>query len=130
MSLKIPQHDINLEPFMSRSPDFNRNSVLMQTERSFKSEIINIIPLTAQEKLFHIKISESRDRERFTFLPGQFVMLNVPGCGEIPISISSSTSNKEFIELCIRKVGKVTGILHRLMPGDQTIPNHQMKHQM
>jgi NAD(P)H-flavin reductase len=89
----------------------------MQTERSFKSEIINIIPLTAQEKLFHIRMTESCDREKFTFLPGQFVMLNVPGCGEVPISISSLTSNKEFIELCIRKVGKVTGILHRLMPG-------------
>jgi len=56
MSLKIPQHDINLEPFMSRPPDFNRKSILMQTETSFKSDIFNIIPLTAQEKLFHIRI--------------------------------------------------------------------------
>ncbi len=117
MSLKIPQHDINLEPFMSRSPDFNRKSILMQTEKSFKSEIFNIIPLTALEKLFHIRILDSYEREKFTFLPGQFVMLELPGCGEVPISISSSISNKEFIELCIRKVGKVTGMLHRLEPG-------------
>jgi len=117
MSLKIPQHDINLEPFMSRPPDFNRKSILMQTEKSFKSEIFNIIPLTAQEKLFHIRILDPYEREKFTFLPGQFVMLELPGCGEVPISISSSISNKEFIELCIRKVGKVTGMLHRLEPG-------------
>ncbi len=117
MSLKIPQHDINLEPFMSRPPDFNRKSILMQTEKSFKSEIFNIIPLTAQEKLFHIRILDPCEREKFTFLPGQFVMLELPGCGEVPISISSSISNKEFIELCIRKVGKVTGMLHRLEPG-------------
>ena len=117
MSLKIPQHDINLEPFMSRPPDFNRKSILMQTEKSFKSEIFNIIPLTAQEKLFHIRILDPYEREKFTFLPGQFVMLELPGCGEVPISISSSISNREFIELCIRKVGKVTGMLHRLEPG-------------
>jgi len=117
MSLKIPQHDINLEPFMSRPPDFNRKSILMQTEQSFKSEIFNIIPLTAWEKLFDIRICDPYEREQFTFLPGQFVMLELPGCGEVPISISSSISNKEFIELCIRKVGKVTGMLHRLEPG-------------
>jgi len=117
MSPKIPQHDINLEPFMSRPPDFNRKSILMQTEQTFKSEIFNIIPLTALEKLFHIRICDPYEREQFTFLPGQFVMLELPGCGEVPISISSSISNKEFIELCIRKVGKVTGMLHRLEPG-------------
>ena len=117
MTFRIPQHDINLEPFMSRPPDFNRDSTLMQTERCFRSEIINIISLTAEEKLFHIRILDSFERENFTFLPGQFVMLELPGCGEVPISISSSSSNREFMALCIRKVGKVTGMLHCLQPG-------------
>ncbi len=117
MNLKIIQHDINKEPFMSGSPDFNRKSILMQTEKSFKSEIINIVTLTALEKLFHIRISDHFERKNFSFLPGQFVMVHLPGCGEIPISISSSASNKEYIELCIRKVGKVTGMIHRLEPG-------------
>jgi sulfhydrogenase subunit gamma (sulfur reductase) len=117
MKLKIPHHDINLEPFMSRPPDFNHKSARMQTERSFKSQIIAAIPLTAQEKLFHIRICDPGERERFNFLPGQFVMLELPGCGEVAISISSSSSNKEFLELCVRKVGHVTGILHRLEAG-------------
>jgi NAD(P)H-flavin reductase len=117
MSLKIPQHDINLEPFMSRSPDFNRKSMRMQTERSFKSQILASIPLTDQEKLFHIRICDPAERKNFTFLPGQFVMLELPGCGEIAISISGSSSNHEFLELCVRKVGRVTGMLHRLDVG-------------
>jgi NAD(P)H-flavin reductase len=117
MSLKIPLHDINLEPFMSRPPDFNRKSLRMQTERSFKSQILAAIPLTDQEKLFHIRICDPNERRNFTFLPGQFVMLELPGCGEIAISISGSSSNREFIELCVRKVGKVTGMLHRLDEG-------------
>jgi len=117
MSLKIPQHDINLEPYMSISPDFNRKSTRMHVERSFKSQILAAIPLTDQEKLFHIRICDPKERENFTFLPGQFVMLELPGCGEVAISLSGSSSNREFIELCVRKVGKVTGMLHRLEAG-------------
>lgn len=117
MSVKIPQHDINLEPSMSRSPDFNRKTARMQTERSFKSRVLAAIPLTDHEKLFHIRLCDPSERENFTFLPGQFVMLELPGCGEVAISISSSCSNKEFLELCVRKVGKVTGMLHRLEAG-------------
>ncbi|MBE9535225.1 MAG: FAD/NAD(P)-binding protein [Proteobacteria bacterium] len=89
----------------------------MQTERSFKSQVIAAIRLTDLEKLFHIRIKDPLERETFTFLPGQFVMLELPGCGEVAISISGSSSNKEFLELCVRKVGKVTGMLHRLEAG-------------
>ena len=117
MILKIPHHDINLEPFMSRSPDFNRKFERIQTERTLKSQIIAAIPLTDQEKLFHIRICDPAERANFSFLTGQFVMLELPGCGEVAISISGSSSNHEFIELCIRKVGKVTGIVHKLEPG-------------
>ena len=117
MTFKIPHHDINREPFMSKPPDFNQKYERIQTERSYKSQVVATIPLTEQEKLFHIRICDRRERELFSFLPGQFVMLEVPGCGEVAISISSSTSNKEFFELCIRKVGRVTGMLHRLEEG-------------
>jgi NAD(P)H-flavin reductase len=69
------------------------------------------------EKLFQLRFLDERDRERFTFLPGQFVMVEVPGYGEIPISISSSTSSRGFLELCIRKAGGVTSALHRASRG-------------
>ena len=115
--LKIPHYDINLEPNMARPPDFNRPSARMQTERTFKSRVLAAIPLTEHEKLFHIRLIDPIERENFHFLPGQFVMLELPGCGEVAISISSSSSNREFLELCIRRVGKVTGMLHRLEPG-------------
>jgi sulfhydrogenase subunit gamma (sulfur reductase) len=117
MNLKIPRFDINREPFMTQVPDFNRKSMLSQTERAHKARIIAAIPLTAEEKLFQIQIMDPKEREKFSFLPGQFVMVELPGCGEIAISISGSSSNREFIELCIRKVGKVTGMIHRLKAG-------------
>jgi NAD(P)H-flavin reductase len=117
MTLKIPRYDINREPFMTEVPDFNRVSKLLQTERTHKARIIAAIPLTSEEKLFRIQIVNKEDCEQFTFLPGQFVMLELPGCGEVAIGIASSSSNHEFIELCIRKVGKVTGMVHRLEAG-------------
>jgi hypothetical protein len=72
MTLKIPYHDINLEPFMSRSPDFNRKNERIPTERSLKSQVLATIPLTDQEKLFHIRICDPAERQNFSFLPGQF----------------------------------------------------------
>ncbi|MFH0802113.1 MAG: FAD/NAD(P)-binding protein [bacterium] len=97
--------------------DFNQRSRLMNVDKVFKAEISSIVRLTDMEKLFHIRILDPAERDRFTFQPGQFVMLEVPGYGEVPISISSSPTNRGFIELCIRKAGVVTGLLHRAQRG-------------
>lgn len=110
-------YDVTHEDEMKRPLDFNRRSHLMNVDRMFKAEIVSIIRLTEKEKLFHIRISDRAERERFSFLPGQFVMVELPGFGEVPISISGSNSQKGFIELCIREAGKVTTMLHRAVPG-------------
>ena len=44
-------------------------------------------------------------------------MLEIPGVGESPFSISSSPSNHEDIELCIRAVGNLTNVLSRAERG-------------
>jgi sulfhydrogenase subunit gamma (sulfur reductase) len=44
-------------------------------------------------------------------------MLEAPGIGEAPFSISSSPSNHEDIELCIRTAGNLTGYLARARRG-------------
>ncbi|MCP4901409.1 MAG: oxidoreductase [bacterium] len=97
--------------------DFNRRSRLKHVDQVFKAEILNIIRLTEMEKLFQIRIVDPAAQARFSFLPGQFVMVEVPGYGEIPISISSSPSKAGHLELCIRRVGVVTGALHRAERG-------------
>jgi len=117
MNYHIEKQDINLEPFMKKPPQFNRKTIVMRTDKVYKCEIINIVELTELEKLFHLKIMDFEERELFTFRPGQFVMLEVPGFGEVPISLSSSSNNKEFIELCIRKVARTTNILHNAKRG-------------
>lgn len=117
MSPLFQPYDVTREPEINRPLDFNQKHVLAHVDRTFHAEIISITRLTEMEKLFHIRILDPAERERFSFQPGQFVMLEVPGYGEVPISISSSNSQKGFIELCIRKAGTVTGALHRARVG-------------
>jgi len=116
-ALPFRAYDVRQESEMLQLLDFNRQLRLKPVAKVFPAQITNVIRLTEMEKLFHLRILDKADRERFTFLPGQFVMIEVPGYGEVPISISSSTSNKGFIELCIRKAGSVTNALHRAQRG-------------
>jgi len=117
MSVNLQHYNILQEHDIRQPVDFNQQSRLMNVDKVYKAEISSIVELTEMEKLFHIRILDPAERERFTFQPGQFVMLEVPGYGEVPISISSSPSNRGFIELCIRKAGIVTGVLHRAHRG-------------
>ncbi len=113
----IPPQDINREDFASSVPDFNRRSEIMRTDFGYKCMVSNIVRLTEQEKLFQLRIIDPVERALFRFKPGQFLMLEVPGYGDVPISISSSSSNHEFLELCIRKVGHVTSALFSIKEG-------------
>ena len=113
----IPRQDINREDFTSSIPDFNRRSEFMKTDMGHKCIITNIVRLTEQEKLFKLRIIDPHERGIFRFKPGQFLMLELPGFGDVPISISSSNSNHEFLELCIRKAGHVTSALFTLDEG-------------
>ena len=117
-SLLLP-YEITREAEMAEPLNYNHRSRLMNTEGVYKAEISSITQLTEMEKLFHIRILDAAERQRFTFLPGQFVMVEVPGYGEVPISISGSASNRGFLELCIRRAGMVTSVLHRAKTGSR-----------
>ena len=117
MSYFIPAENIKAELPMMRSPDFNRPNNLMNTDKVYECIITNIVELTDTEKLFHLKITDPKEAKLFSFLPGQFVMVELPGFGEIPISVSSSASREAHLGLCVRKVGKVTNILHKAKVG-------------
>jgi len=117
MCARLRAYDVRQENEMQQPLNFNDKLGLKQVAQVFKAELTNVIRLTEMEKLFHLRIIDDAQRKHFTFLPGQFLMLEVPGYGEVPVSISSSTSNKGFIELCIRKAGTVTNILHRARRG-------------
>jgi NAD(P)H-flavin reductase len=62
-----------------------------------------------------IKVSS---KDRFTFVPGQFVMVSVLGFGEVPIGIASAPSNDRVIELLVMRLGLVTKKITNLEVGD------------
>ena len=51
-------------------------------------------------------------------MPGQFVEVSVVGIGEAPLTVSSSPTQEGF-EIVVRKVGRVSGALHAMKPGDK-----------
>jgi len=58
-------------------------------------------------------------KKMFEHIPGQCAMLSMPGIGEALFSITSSPTNKEFLEFSIKRCGCVTDWLHQVEPGQQ-----------
>lgn len=56
-------------------------------------------------------------KKLFEHLPGQCAMVSVPGEGECMFSITSSPTNKEYMEFSIKKCGCVTEAIHSLEVG-------------
>lgn len=86
--------------------------------RPWPARITSITDLTATEKLFEFRLIDERIRSAFHQDPGQFVELSIFGVGEAPISISSAPSKQGFIELCVRRAGRFTEVLHTMQCGD------------
>lgn len=78
------------------------------------ARIARIHRMVPDNHLFQLRFLDDALNERWTHRPGQFVELSVIGTGEMPISIASSPTRRGFMELCVRRVGRVTGALHRL----------------
>lgn len=82
------------------------------------ARIVRIYKMVENNYLFTVRFLDDRLAATFHHIPGQFVMLSVPGTGEAPISISSSPSRPGVLELCIRRVGRVTNALYRQKTND------------
>lgn len=91
----------------------DRNAYLPR--RAIIKSIVEENPLV---KTFAIVFEDEIYNTDFTYLPGQFMMLSMPHCGEAPLSFSSSPSRPSSFSLTIRKAGKLTAAVHELQPGD------------
>ena len=82
------------------------------------ARIISIDPMVEDNYLFRFRFEDPVMNNSFQYKPGQFMELSVIGVGESPISISSTPTRRGVIEMCIRRVGRVTNALYRLKPND------------
>lgn len=84
----------------------------------YLARIARIQRMVPDNHLFQLRFLDDAFNDRWTHRPGQFVELSVIGTGEAPISICSSPSRRGFIELCVRRVGRLTDALYRLSMND------------
>ena len=71
--------------------------------------------MNATEKYLRL----SMDDGQLDFIPGQFVEVSIGGIGEAPITISSSPTQTDGIELVVRRIGNVSNAIHNLQNGDK-----------
>jgi sulfhydrogenase subunit gamma (sulfur reductase) len=86
----------------------------------YLARITRILPQIEDHKLFELTFVDGSQRDDFAHRPGQFIELSILGTGEAPISISSSPTRPGSIELCVRRIGRVTNALHNL-PKDSLV---------
>ena len=64
-----------------------------------------------------LRVVGTDGKKLFEHLPGQCAMVSVPGEGECMFSITSSPTNKEYMEFSIKKCGCVTEVIHSMEVG-------------
>lgn len=74
----------------------------------FKAEILEVRPQTAIDYTYRLAANMEVKN-------GQFVEVSIPRVGEAPISVSDF--GEGWIEMTIRRAGKLTGVIHELTPG-------------
>ncbi len=82
------------------------------------AEITDITKEVDGISTFWFQFKDPAVRSAYSFRPGQFNMLYVPGFGEAAISISSDPANTASIGHSVRFVGNVTHAVGRLKVGD------------
>ena len=93
----------------------DRTVLLKSPYLTYEGKIIESRFLTREEKYFKITL---KGGNLLDFVPGQFIMVAIPGAGEAPLSISSSPSQIGYFEIVVRKVGTFTSAMHMLEEGD------------
>jgi NAD(P)H-flavin reductase len=79
-----------------------------------KATLVRTSPMTGRDRFFEFAL----DGKSLGHKPGQFAEISIPGIGEAPVSISNSPTRGSGFEMVIRSVGRLTGALHALKPGD------------
>jgi sulfhydrogenase subunit gamma (sulfur reductase) len=86
-------------------------------DNPFRPETFRIVrkyPLTSDVNFYQARQVDVDEALKFDFIPGQFIMLSVPGEGEAPFCIASPPSRPGLLEFCIRKMGSLTDTLFSL----------------
>lgn len=70
------------------------------------------------EDHFFLELRPPAGSRVWDYTPGQFCGVSILGIGEAPISLSSSPTRPETLQMCIRKAGRLTSAVSKLSVGD------------
>jgi len=93
------------------------NQDTLDIHTPFAATLLERRELSADTALFRVAPEASALQTLSSFVPGQFVQLSVPGGGEVPISPADLPGADGTLELCVRRVGHVTELLHQTAAG-------------
>lgn len=95
--------------------------VIVSQQNPYIPEPVRIVrqhDLIKDHRFFQVRHTDMKRAMSFTYSPGQFIMLSLPGVGEAPFCISSTPSRPGILELGIRKTGKLTDALFQKVDND------------
>lgn len=72
-------------------------------------------------KAFTLSFYDEEVKKKFTFLPGQFVIISVIGYGESVLTLTTAPCQLPLTEVAVRSVGNNTRAMHRLKTGDKVM---------
>ena len=73
---------------------------------------------TVDVRTYTIAFHDESIQKNYTYDAGQYNMVSLPGIGEAPLSISSSSHQRDDFDHTVRFVGRVTNAWSRLTVGD------------
>ncbi len=81
--------------------------------------ITKIVDETSDVKTFTVVFDDPDIMENFGNKPGQVCMLSIFGEGESTISITSAPTRGKFLEFSVKRVGRLTNVLHQMEVGQK-----------
>ncbi len=82
-----------------------------------QARIEEVIQETPDTKTFRLRFVDEAAGATFRHRPGQFLILSVFGEGEAPFCVASPPMETGYLEVSVKRMGKVTQALHELYPG-------------
>lgn len=83
-----------------------------------KVEVTKVRGLSPVARETRFRIVDKKDAANFTFTPGQFITVYVPGYDEAPLTITTSPSELPELEVAVRSIGNATTAINRLKQGE------------
>jgi len=85
--------------------------------QSYPAKITRIVLDAPKTRAFTLRFQDAKRQAAFKFIPGQFILVGLPGIGEIPVGINSPTYQKKFFQITVRGVGKVSKAIQQKTVG-------------